>query len=46
MAVAVSYPGVYLQEGPIGPRTIAGAPTSVPAFAGFIACGPVNEPEQ
>ena len=46
MAVAVSYPGVYIQEVPSGSRAIAGVPTSVAAFVGFTARGPVNEPAQ
>ena len=46
MAVAVSYPGVYIQEVPSGSRAIAGVPTSVAAFVGFTARGPVNVPAQ
>ena len=46
MAVAVSYPGVYIQEVPSGSRAIAGVPTSIAAFVGYTARGPVNEPEQ
>ena len=46
MAVAVSYPGVYIQEVPSGVRSIAGVPTSVAAFVGYTARGPVNDPKQ
>ena len=46
MAVAVSYPGVYIQEVPSGSRAIAGVPTSVAAFVGYTARGPVSEPVQ
>jgi len=46
MAVAVSYPGVYIQEIPSGARTIVGVPTSVAAFVGYTARGPVNDPRQ
>jgi hypothetical protein len=46
MSVAVSYPGVYIQEIPSGSRAIAGVPTSIAAFVGYTARGPVNEPVQ
>ena len=46
MAVAVSYPGVYIQEVPSGSRAIAGVPTSIAAFVGYTARGAVNQPEQ
>lgn len=46
MAVAVSYPGVYIQEVPSGARAIAGVPTSVGAFVGYTARGPVDEARQ
>jgi phage tail sheath protein FI len=39
-----TYPGVYIQELPSGVRTIAGVSTSVTAFIGRTARGPVNEP--
>jgi len=42
MATAVSYPGVYIEEVPSGVRTIAGVATSIAAFVGFTARGPVN----
>jgi phage tail sheath protein FI len=44
MPVAVSYPGVYIQEVPSGVRTIAGVATSIAAFIGRTLSGPVNEP--
>ena len=44
MATAVSYPGVYIEEIPSGVRTIAGVATSIAAFVGFTARGPVNSP--
>jgi len=40
----VTYPGVYVQEVPSGVHTIAGVSTSVTAFVGRAACGPVNQP--
>ncbi|TCM85041.1 phage tail sheath C-terminal domain-containing protein [Rhodovulum steppense] len=46
MAVAVSYPGVYIQEIPSGTRAIAGVPTSIAGFVGYTARGPVNAPVQ
>ncbi len=46
MATNVSYPGVYIEEVPSGVRTIAGVPTSVAAFVGYTARGPVNTPVQ
>jgi phage tail sheath protein FI len=44
MPVAVSYPGVYIQEIPSGVHTIAGVSTSVTAFVGRTFRGPVNQP--
>jgi hypothetical protein len=44
MPVQVSYPGVYIEEIPSGVHTIVGVPTSVTAFVGRSAKGPVNEP--
>jgi uncharacterized protein len=44
MATAVSYPGVYIEEVPSGVRAIAGVATSVAAFTGFTARGPVDTP--
>ena len=43
MPVAVSYPGVYIQEVPSGVRTITGVSTSIGAFFGRTARGPVNK---
>ncbi len=43
MAVNVSYPGVYIQEVPSGSRAIAGVPTSIGAFVGYTARGPVDD---
>lgn len=45
MPVSVSYPGVYIEEIPSGVRTIAGVATSVCAFAGWAAKGPVDRAE-
>ncbi len=39
-----SYPGVYIQEVPSGVRTITGVSTSITAFLGRAARGPVNDP--
>ena len=44
MPVSPTYPGVYLQEISSGVRTVAGVPTSVAAFLGRAARGPVGEP--
>jgi len=44
MAVAPSYPGVYIEEVPGGLRTIAGVPTSITAFIGRAISGPTDEP--
>src|SRR6185503_3358607 len=43
MPVAVSYPGVYIEEVPSGVRTIAGVATSITAFIGYTARGPINK---
>lgn len=43
MPVAVSYPGVYIEEVPSGVHTITGVATSITAFLGFTSQGPVNE---
>lgn len=43
MATAVSYPGVYIQEIPSGVHTITGVATSIAAFIGRAARGPINE---
>jgi phage tail sheath protein FI len=39
-----TYPGVYIQELPGGVRTISSVSTSITAFLGRTARGPVNEP--
>src|SRR3954454_18731711 len=44
MPVQLSYPGVYIQEIPSGSRAITGVATSVAAFVGRAARGPVDEP--
>ncbi len=42
MPVAPTYPGVYIEEVPSGVRTITGVATSITAFIGAAARGPVN----
>ncbi|NTU85482.1 MAG: phage tail sheath family protein [Chloroflexales bacterium] len=44
MPVAPTYPGVYIEEIPSGVRTITGVGTSITAFIGRTARGPVNDP--
>jgi len=44
MPAALTYPGVYVEEIPSGVHTITGVSTSVTAFVGRTARGPVNEP--
>jgi phage tail sheath protein FI len=44
MPVAVSYPGVYIEEVSSGVRTISGVATSIAAFIGRTAIGPVDDP--
>jgi len=44
MPVQPTYPGVYIEEIPSGVRTISGVATSIAAFIGRAAMGPVNEP--
>lgn len=44
MPVAPTYPGVYIEEIPSGVRTISGVATSITAFLGRAARGPVNAP--
>jgi phage tail sheath protein FI len=46
MPVSPTYPGVYVQEIPSGVRTIAGVSTSVTAFIGFFARGPMDRAVQ
>jgi phage tail sheath protein FI len=43
MPTALSYPGVYIEEVASGVRTITGVPTSIAAFIGRAARGPVNK---
>ena len=45
MPVAVSYPGVYVNEEPSGARAIAGVGTSITAFLGMAGRGPMFSPE-
>lgn len=42
MPVAVSYPGVYLEEIPSGVRTITGVATSIAAFVDYFPQGPIG----
>jgi len=44
MPVALSYPGVYIEELPSGVRTITGVATSITAFVGRATRGPVDAP--
>jgi uncharacterized protein len=44
MPLTPAYPGVYLDELPPTVRTITGVPTSVAAFVGAAARGPVDAP--
>ena len=44
MPVTPTYPGVYIEEIPSGVRTITGVATSITAFIGRTARGPVSEP--
>lgn len=46
MPVAVTYPGVYIEEISSGVRSIAGVATSIAAFVDAFASGPLNEPVQ
>jgi phage tail sheath protein FI len=43
MPVAVSYPGVYIEEIPSGVRTITGVATSIGAFVDNFQQGPMNQ---
>jgi phage tail sheath protein FI len=45
MPVAVSYPGVYIEEIPSGVRTITGVATSIAAFVGWASKGPTDRAE-
>src|SRR5581483_5316820 len=42
MPIAPTYPGVYIEELPSGTRVITGVATSITAFLGRAARGPVN----
>jgi uncharacterized protein len=44
MPVPLTYPGVYIEDGPGGGRTITGVATSITAFIGRALRGPVDEP--
>lgn len=44
MPVALSYPGVYIEEVASGVRTITGVATSIAAFVGRAARGPTDVP--
>ncbi|OKH52967.1 phage tail protein [Calothrix sp. HK-06] len=44
MPITPTYPGVYIEEIPSGVRTITGVATSITAFIGRAARGPVDEP--
>jgi len=44
MPVALTYPGVYVEEIPSGVRTITGVATSITAFIGRALRGPMNTP--
>ena len=42
MPVALSYPGVYIEEVPSGVHSITGVATSITAFVGRAPRGPVD----
>jgi phage tail sheath protein FI len=44
MPSALTYPGVYVEELPSGVHTITGVATSIAAFVGRAARGPIDEP--
>ncbi len=44
MPVALTYPGVYIQEIPSGARSISGVATSIAAFVGNFSRGPLDTP--
>ena len=46
MPVALSFPGVYIEEVPSGVRTITGVATSITAFVGRARRGPVDDDEK
>lgn len=43
MPITPTYPGVYIEEIPSGVRTISGVATSITAFVGYTARGPLNQ---
>ena len=43
MPSVLTYPGVYIEEVPSGVRTISGVGTSITAFVGYTAKGPLNQ---
>lgn len=43
MPITTTYPGVYIEELPSGVHTITGVATSIGAFVGWAAKGPVNQ---
>ncbi|MDD1793378.1 phage tail sheath subtilisin-like domain-containing protein [Enterovibrio sp. ZSDZ42] len=44
MPVALTYPGVYIQEIPSGSRSLSGVATSIAAIVGRFSRGPLNTP--
>jgi phage tail sheath protein FI len=44
MPITPTYPGVYVEEVPSSVRTVVGVATSIAAFVGLAARGPVNRP--
>ena len=44
MPVALTYPGVYIEEIPSGVHTLTGVSTSIAAFVGYTARGDVSAP--
>lgn len=44
MAIAHTFPGVFIEEIPSGVRAITGVPTSIAAFLGRTPIGPINTP--
>jgi len=44
MPVALTYPGVYIEEIPSGVHTITGVSTSVTAFVGYTPRGAIDDP--
>jgi phage tail sheath protein FI len=44
MAIAHTFPGVFIEEIPSGVRAITGVPTAIAAFVGRTRTGPVDDP--